>query len=140
MLKQISVYMENSKGTMQEMLALLAKNGIGISSFVANDSAEFGIVRLLLDAPMKAASVFEKERYLYRINDITGVLIEDVTGELEKLLSIIKRMNINLNYIYSDFDRKSGKPVIIMQCESIDEVEEALAQNGYQIYDIAQDI
>ncbi len=140
MLKQISVFMENSKGTMQEMLQLLSENGIGISSFVANDSAEFGIVRLLLDAPMKAAEVFERERYLYRINDITGVLIEDVTGELERLLSIIKKMNINLNYIYSDFDRKSGKPVIIMQCESIDEVEEALAQNGYTVYDIAQDI
>ena len=139
MLKQISVYMENSKGTLQNLLLRLSENGIGISSFVANDSAEFGIIRLLLDAPERAARVLEKEGYLYRMNEITGVLIEDVTGELEKLLRIIKNMNINLNYIYSDFDRKSGKPVMIIQCESIEEVEEALAQNGYEIYAINQD-
>ena len=139
MLKQISVYMENSKGTLQQLLSRLSANGIGISSFVANDSAEFGIIRLLLDAPEKAAKVMEKEGYLFRINDITGVLIEDVTGALEQLLRIIKNMNINLNYIYSDFDRRSGKPVMIIQCESIDEVEAALAQNGYAIYVIQQD-
>ena len=139
MLKQISVFMENSKGSLQMLLAKLSENGIGISSFVANDSAEFGIIRLLLDAPEHAARVLEQEGYLHRFNDVTGVLIEDVTGALEQLLRLINNMNINLNYIYSDFDRKSGKPVMIIQSESIDEVEEALSQNGYTIYKIRQD-
>ena len=139
MLKQVSIYMENSRGSMQKMLSLLSANDIGISSFVTNDSAEFGIVRMLLSAPERAMAVLREAGYLCRPSYITGVLIEDVTGELERLLRIINKMNINLEYIYSDFDRKTGKPVIVMQCESIDEVEEALVQNGYQIYEIKQE-
>ena len=54
MLKQVSIYAENVKGKMLEITSLLAKENINILGSVTNDSAEYGIVRMVVSAIVRA--------------------------------------------------------------------------------------
>ncbi len=57
MIKQLSIYAENAKGTMQRITGLLAGAGVNMNTLITNDSAEFGIVRMLVSDAEKAAAV-----------------------------------------------------------------------------------
>ena len=54
MLKQLSIYAENKKGVMQNITGILKDEDINILGSVTNDSAEYGIVRMVVSEPDKA--------------------------------------------------------------------------------------
>ena len=54
MLKQLSIYAENKKGVMQNITGILKNEDINILGSVTNDSAEYGIVRMVVSDPDKA--------------------------------------------------------------------------------------
>ena len=53
MLKQITVYAENKKGTMKDITGILASHNINIWGSVTNESSEFGMVRMIVSDPDK---------------------------------------------------------------------------------------
>lgn len=59
MLKQVSIYAENRKGTMQKITSVLLKENINILGSVTNDSAEYGIIRMIVSNPEKTVEALE---------------------------------------------------------------------------------
>ena len=131
MLKQVSIYAENKKGQMEHITAVLANAGINILGSVTNDSAEFGIVRLVATDSEKAAEVLEKEGYHTRLTPVLGVELSDEVGNLNKLLKALDESNINVDYLYLSFNRESGKPIMVFHTEGPYEVESCLKNKGF---------
>lgn len=133
MLQQVSIFAENSRGTMQKITEILLKEQINIWGSVTNDSAEFGIVRMVVSEPEKALHALEQAGYMTRLTDILGVEVEDKVGALNQLLLAISESNISVNYIYLSFNRDSGKPVMVLHADDIWEVEECLTAKGFSL-------
>ncbi|HIV22921.1 MAG TPA: amino acid-binding protein [Candidatus Merdiplasma excrementigallinarum] len=133
MLKQVSVFVENSRGIMQQITDLLEKEKINIWGSVTNDGAEFGIVRMVVSDPDRALEKLKEQGYLTRIIDVMGVELEDEVGNLNRLLLAFAAGNINVNYSYLSFNRDSGKPVLIFQTEDIWEAEDCIAAKGFTV-------
>ena len=100
MLKQLSIYAENRKGTMQSITQVLADEGINIWGSCTNDGAEYGINRMVVSEPEKAMEALEGAGYLCRLTSVIGVELEDEVGNLNRLLKALAESNININYIY----------------------------------------
>ncbi len=133
MLKQISIYAENKKGTMRKITSLLAENEINILGSVTNDSAEYGIVRMVVSNPDLTVKVLKENGFLCRTTDVIGVELSDEPGNLNKLLQAIEDSFINVNYMYLSFNRESGMPIIILHTEDTMEVESNIAMKGFTI-------
>lgn len=133
MMKQLSIYAENKKGTMQEITSILAKEQINILGSVTNDSAEYGIVRMVVSDTEAARAALTAQGYLCRVMDVIGVEVEDEVGNLNRLLSALSDSNINVNYIYLSFNRNTGKPILIFHAEDIAEVEDCIAAKGFTV-------
>lgn len=131
MLKQISIYAENKKGTFQSITQILAQNDINILGSVTNDSAEYGIIRMIVSDTDKTIAALTENGYLCRATDILGVEMEDKTGNLNQLLISLSEGNINVDYIYLSFNRDTGKPILILHADDIFEVESYLRSKGY---------
>ena len=54
MLRQVSVYAENKKGALKVITGILTEAQINILGSVTNDSAEYGIIRMVVTDPDKA--------------------------------------------------------------------------------------
>lgn len=130
-MKQVSIYAENRKGAMLEITGILLEERINILGSVTNDSAEYGIIRMIVDAPEKASAALEKKGYLCRLTEVIGVEVEDEVGNLNKLLADLLNTNINVNYIYLSFNRESGKPIMVFSCPDAAEVRDSLRTKGY---------
>ena len=133
MLKQVSVYAENKKGTMQKITGILLDENINILGSVTNDSAEYGIIRMVVSDPKKAVEALEEAGYLGRMTDVLGVEVEDEVGNLHKLLQALDESNIDVDYIYLSFNRDSGKPIMVIHTEDVMEVEMCIASKGFSL-------
>lgn len=133
MLKQVSIFAENKKGTFQTITGILQKENINILGSVTNDSAEYGIVRMIVSDTEKALKALTAKGYLCRSNDILGVEMEDKIGSLNNLLISLSEGNISVDYIYLCFNRDTGKPVLILHTDEIFEVEEYLTSKGFSV-------
>lgn len=133
MLKQVSIYAENKKGTMQDITGILLEENINILGSVTNDSAEYGMIRMVVSNPEKAVEALERAGYLCRMQDVLGVEVEDKVGNLHQLLVALNESNISVDYIYLSFNRASGKPIMVIHTDDLEEVEMCIASKGFSL-------
>lgn len=133
MLKQLSIYAENKKGVMQNITGILKDEDINILGSVTNDSAEYGIVRMVVSEPDKAMEALIVAGYLCHVIEVIGVEVEDKTGNLNDLLLTLKDSNVSVDYLYLSFNRDSGKPIMVFHTEDIMEVRSCLKSRGYTV-------
>ena len=131
MLKQLSIFAENSKGAMHKMTQILQENDINILGSVTNDSAEYGIVRMVVSDPDKAVKSLAEAGFLCKLTDVLGIEVKDEVGNLNNLLQSCLDSNVNIDYLYLSFNRDTGRPIMILHVEDILEVEACLKSKGF---------
>lgn len=131
MLEQLSIYAENKKGTLQEVTHILLEENINILGSVTNDSAEYGIIRMVVTDPEKAMEALEKQGYLCRLTEVLSVEVKDEVGNLNHLLRALLESNISVDYQYLSFNRESGQPIMVLHTSDGYEVEECLRGKGF---------
>ena len=131
MLKQISIYAENKKGTFQAITSILQEEGINILGSVTNDSAEYGIIRMVVSDTDKALAALKAGGYICKSTDVLGVEVKDEVGNLNKLLLAMLESNINADYLYLSFNRDTGRPIMVVRTPDIFEVESCLRKKGF---------
>jgi len=132
MITQLAIFAENTKGTMRDLTGILADAGINLYGMVTNDSAEFGIVRMLTSDSDKAKEVLKDAGYLVHSDRVLAVNISDECGGLNSLLKVLTDANINIDYIYLSWNRKNASPIAIFSCTEAATVEEFLRSRGYE--------
>ena len=131
MTRQISIFAENKKGAMHTLTSILQEAGINMSSLVANDSAEFGIARVLCDKPEEAMEKLTAAGYMCRIDNVLCVEIADEVGSLNRLLGDIHNANLNIDYMYVALSTENGKALGVIRVPDIELVESMLKNKGY---------
>ena len=133
MVEQISIFAENRKGSMREITQFLTENSLNIYCAITNDSAEYGIVSLLVDETERALKLLKDNGFTCKMSRVIGVKIPDDVGSLNRLLSDIEDSNINLDYLYVSYSREDATPVAILHAPGYAEVEECLLNRGYSL-------
>ena len=100
-IKQLTVFVKNSKGSLVDLSNLLAQNNINIRALSVAETQEFGILRLIVNNVEKATKVLEENSYLIKAVDVIGIKISDKPGGLAKALSALDKANINVEYMYA---------------------------------------
>lgn len=132
MLKQISIYAENTKGTLREITRILLENNINILGSMTDDGAEYGVNRMVVSDPETAYAALRKAGYLCSMKDVIGVEVEDKVGNLHQLVSTLTDMNVNIDYLYLSFNRESGLPIMVFHADDIWEVEDSVKSRGFK--------
>lgn len=129
---QVSLFAENTRGALCNITKVLAAADININTMLTNDSAEYGIVRLIVDKPEKALEVLQAAGYQGRLDHVTAVNMPDDPGSLDKILNDLNNGRINIDYLYISYDRHAATPIAVMKT-SEPETETFLTGKGYHI-------
>ena len=133
MIRQLSIFAENKKGAMNRITQILFDAGINMNTLITNDSAEFGIIRMLVSDTDAASKALIAAGYMCHSDYVAAAEIGDECGSLNGLLSVISDGNINMDYIYVTYNTLSRLPVAILKTTDLMEVEEFLQARGYKI-------
>ena len=116
-IKQISVFLENTTGRLCEVTRTLAKAGVNLRAISIADTADFGILRLIVDKTAEAVDSLAAAGFTARLTDVAAVEIEDKPGSLAALMELFQRSGINIEYLYASLEGNHGKAVVIFKLE-----------------------
>ena len=80
--EQIAVFLENKSGRLAEITSILADNGINIRALSVADTADFGILRLIVDKVELAKKVLKENGFTVGKTNVLAVEVPDRTGGL----------------------------------------------------------
>lgn len=131
--EQISIFLENKAGRLAEVSRVLSEAGVNIRALSLADTSDFGILRLIVDNNDKAKAVLKERGFTVGKTDVVAVEVEDRPGGLSRILDILSRQNINVEYMYA-FVQHSGKDaVIIFRFDDIDMAVKLLQENNVKV-------
>jgi hypothetical protein len=130
-IKQISVFLENTTGRLCEVTGTLAKAGINLRAISIADTADFGILRLIVDKTDEAVNALNAEGFTTRQTTVAAVEIDDKPGSLASLMELFQKSAINIEYLYASLEGNVGRAVVIFKLEDHEKGAEILKKNGY---------
>jgi len=132
-LRQISIFLENRAGRSAEVIGILGRAGVNIRAIALADTADFGIIRLIVDKTDKALEALKNEGITVKETQVIAVEIPDRPGALAAILNILGKAGINVEYLYGFLDRVEDKAIIVFRFEELDHALRILTKEGYQV-------
>ena len=127
--KQVSVFLENRKGSLAAVCGLLGDNGFNILALSIAEIDTYGICRVILSDTDAAVKLLRDKGYTVRVTDVLVVSVPDRPCGLADVLEIIEKEDISVEYLYS-FVRNSGfDALLIFRLSDLERAEEALKRS-----------
>lgn len=134
MLKQITVFLENKKGRMDDVTGCLADESINLHALSIADTTDFGILRLIASEPEKAAAVLKQKGFMVKTNNVVAVAIGNSPGSLHSVLEKLRELDLSIEYMYSLASRhKEHDVVVIIRFDNQSGIEEKLSVGGITV-------
>lgn len=122
-IKQVSVFLENKAGRINNVTKVLAANDINMHAFSMAETTEFGILRLIVDNVEKAVETLRGANFAVMLTDVVCISCPDVAGSLAAILDQLAEKDIFIEYMYAFArDEKANvviRPNDIVKCEKV---------------------
>lgn len=136
--KQISVFLENTKGTLSKLTKLLGEHQIDLIALSIADTEDYGIVRCIVTDMDKALEVLRAGGYTVRLTEVLAVCVPDRPGGLSEILNLLDEANISVEYLYS-FVRSTGShALVIFHLSDLEKGKQLLESRGFRLLDHEQ--
>lgn len=113
-IKQVSVFLENKTGRLNEVTHILGEAKINISAFTIADTSDFGILRLIVPEPEKAKDVLKQNGFSVQTTEVVLVKSPNNPGGLANMLRILESEKIFIEYMYA-FSMNETTAVIVIR-------------------------
>ncbi len=126
-IKQLSVFVGNETGRLVDMLRPLSCRRINILALSPSDSADFGIVRLVVSDTEGAAKALHDASFTILVNEVLSYEMPNVPGGLLKSVAEpLASAGINLEYFYAFVQSEAGKATVVLNINDLDRAEKIL--------------
>jgi hypothetical protein len=138
MVKQLSVFLENSQGRLASMTQTLGEAGVDLLALSIADTTSFGILRAIVDDADKAMAVLKQAGYTVNTTEVLAVLVPDSPGGLAGILALLNSAHVNVEYLYSFVRKAQGNALILFKVDQVAKAAETLAGQGIKMLDQPQ--
>ena len=130
-IKQLTIFVENKKGSMVHVTDVLSQNNVNIRALSIAETQDFGILRLIVNDEETAMKALAENDYLVKSIDVVGVKIGDQPGKLTAALDVLDKAQINVEYLYAFMTRTEKHAYVVLRVEDNDAAEKALTEAGF---------
>ena len=132
-IKQVSVFVENRQGALCGITDALAKNGIDMNALTLADTADFGIMRMIVTDTEKAQEVLSEIGYLVKVTDVVAVEMENTPGALSQVITVLGEAGMDIEYLYA-FIAVCGKNArVVIRVDDNEKAETLLSAKNIKI-------
>ena len=128
--KQISVFLENKKGRLAEVTKTLSHEKINIRALSLADTADFGVLRIIVDNPERSLMVLKSHGFVAQVTEVIAVEVEDRPGGLSQILEVLDQDNVNVEYMYAYVEKSRENAIVICRIDDRERALQILEKNG----------
>lgn len=133
---QLSIFVENRPGAMNEMTKILADQDIDMRALSLAETEGFGIVRIIVNDVVEASSLLRDSGYINKITPVILVEIPDEPGGLNRVLQIFTDAKVNVEYMYAILGGKEiNEAFMIFRVDDVKAAEAALRSHRIRLID-----
>src|SRR5690606_35633290 len=126
-IKQLSIFLEDKSGRLNEVTNILAQHDINITALSIADASDYGIIRMIVGRPELAQKVLKEQGIAVQLTDVACMVIPNKPGGLHAALQILTDNGINIDYLYAFAD--GNKASVVIRSASITEAIAVLQKN-----------
>ena len=128
-LNQVSVFLENRTGRLDEALETLKLNDINILSLSLADTSDYGMLRMIVSSPEEAKAALKAAGFSANLTPVIGMKLGHKAGSLQSALSVICKEGINIEYMYA-LATSGDDAIIVVKTTDLDKSAAALENAG----------
>ena len=136
--KQLSIFIKNEQGRLAEVIEAVASEGINIRALSLADTAEFGVLRMIVDSPDKAAQALTKKGLTVKETEVVAVEVSDRPGGLNSVMKVFKSQGISIEYMYAFVEKNNNNAVMVFRVEDAENALKKLKENGVSLLSAEQ--
>ncbi len=131
-IKQLSVFLENREGRLDEVLKTLGTNGVNIVALSLADTSDYGMLRMIVSDPQKGRSVLKEAGITSMLTDVVALRVPHATGSLSKAMHELVQGGVNVEYMYAFANGQDASA--ILKSDAPEKVVEILETNGFGVW------
>lgn len=131
-IKQLSVFIENREGRLEEVLDVLKKRDVNIVSLSLADTSDYGLLRLLVTKPEEGKAALLENGFSAMLTDVLGIKLRHRVGQLQELLEVICKSHINIEYMYA-FSTGTDDASIVIKTSDLEKAAEVLKETDVEL-------
>lgn len=131
-IKQLSVFLENRSGRLEEVLDVLGNNGVNIVALSLADTSDYGMLRMIVSDPKKGREVLKTNGITAMLTDVVALRVPHATGSLAKAMHEIVEGGVNVEYMYAFANGADASAVI--KSDDPEKVVELLCSSGFDVW------
>ena len=131
--EQISIFLENKSGRLAEVTSVLAAAGVNIRALSLAETADFGILRLIVDQIDRAKQALKDSGFTIGKTEVVALEVPDRPGGLAEIVRILGAAEINVEYMYAFVQRSKDNAIVIFRFDELDKAIEVLTGAGVRV-------
>ncbi|MGB8226111.1 MAG: ACT domain-containing protein [Sedimentisphaerales bacterium] len=132
-IKQISIFLQNKKGRLYDVCAVLGKNDINIRALNVAETEDFGVLRIVVNKPDEAVKALGEANFVANITDVVAVEVPDRPGGLAEILKVLADEDVNVEYMYGFVEKATDKALMVFRFDNPDKATEILKKHNIKI-------
>lgn len=132
-IKQLSVFIENREGRLEEVLDVLKARQVSIISLSLADTSEYGLLRMIASDPQAGQAALKEKGFAAMLTDVLAVRLSHHVGSLQEVLSHVCQAGLNVEYMYA-LSNKEDEASIICKISNGDEAAQLLKSKDVELY------
>ncbi len=131
-IQQLSVFLENREGRLDEVLKVLADNDVNIVALSLADTSDYGMLRMIVSDPNKGRAALKEEGITAMLTDVVALRVPHATGSLSKAMHQIVDGEVNVEYMYAFANGSDAAAVV--KSDDPARVIDILKGSGFDVY------
>ena len=128
--KQLSIFLENKTGRLNDVAKILSESSINMKAFSIADNTDFGILRVLVSDTDKAYQILKQNGFAVKFTDVITLHISNTPGSLYSILDLLATANIYIEYMYAFSEGEQAS--VVIRPDNLEQAVKVLKQNNIQ--------
>ena len=132
-IKQLSVFLENREGRLDEVLAVLGDHDVNIVALSLADTSDYGMLRMIVSDPHEGRKVLKEAGITAILTEVVALRVPHASGSLSKAMHQIVEGEVNIEYMYAFANGEDASAVL--KSDDPKRVVEILKTSGFDVWD-----
>ncbi|HAR98886.1 MAG TPA: amino acid-binding protein [Syntrophus sp. (in: bacteria)] len=132
-MKQISVLLDNTPGTLARLSNILDNEDITYKAVLAASAEQQSTVRLVVNDPDRAAAVLKSFGFNFEVSPVLAAEVPLHPGGMNAILKPLSKADVNIHYLYTTINRLGQETIVILGVDNLDEARKVLQRNWIRL-------
>lgn len=125
---QLSIFLENEKGRLAEVLSLLAELKVNLRALSLADTKDYGVLRIIVDEPEVTVEKLKARKVVVTLTEVWVLKVPDRAGGLAEMLDQLVKKDVVVEYMYAFVEKENEQAQVVLRVQDKAIMEKALKE------------